>query len=499
MSSLVKPAVYVVPVDPTSSSSSTSDLGIDGAKLWSTLPQGVKPAKAGTTHILYKPSQNNSKSDITALTSLGPSFSKPHTSVDARRELVRTAVGKAVQQIKGLGEGVHGTEVLVDVSGETQAAAVAAYLAAYSFNLKTDPPSPYSPSSSSLNSPEKFSFKAGDGKSGEWDEGKVYADAQNLARTLMELPANMLTPTLFVERIRKESEGLNGVEVIARDREWAEKKGMHSFLSVSNGTSEPPKFLEIHYRGATIKSETPLILVGKGITFDSGGISLKPSAGMKLMRADMGGAATVCATVLAVAKLKIPINLTVVTPLTENMPGPSASKPGDIVYAMNGMSIEIDNTDAEGRLVLADALYYACKEYKPDTIVDVATLTGAMDIALGEIYTGVFTNSDSLWAELNGAGEREHDRFWRMPLSEDYAPQIRGSNADLCNTGGKPAGSCTAALFLKSFVPDVDADAEGEQEKLRWAHVDMAGTMEATRKGPYQELGMTGRPTRSAL
>ncbi|KAG8959678.1 hypothetical protein FRC05_007595, partial [Tulasnella sp. 425] len=168
----------------------------------------------------------------------------------------------------------------------------------------------------------------------------------------------------------------------------------------TKGTSEPAKFLEIHYKGAADKSATPLALVGKGITFDSSGISLKPAADMKRMRADMGGAATVCATAAAIAKLKIPINLVVVTPLCENLPGPSASKPGDIVVTMNNKTVEIDNADAEGRLVLSDAIYYATSTYKPNTVIDVATLTGSMVIALGSVYSGVFTNSDTLSMKL---------------------------------------------------------------------------------------------------
>lgn len=194
------------------------------------------------------------------------------------------------------------------------------------------------------------------------------------------------------------------------------------------------------------------------------------------MRADMGGAATVCAAALAIAKLKLPINLVVVTPLTENLPGPSANKPGDVVYAMNGKTIEIDNTDAEGRLVLSDAIYYTTSTFKPHTVLDVATLTGAMVIALGNVYSGVFTNSDTLWTELQNAGLETHDRFWRMPLDDEYGHQIHGSNADLCNTGGRPAGSCTAALFLKNFVAGIDE----EDAAIRWAHVDIAGVMDVS-------------------
>ncbi|EKM60163.1 uncharacterized protein PHACADRAFT_85243 [Phanerochaete carnosa HHB-10118-sp] len=487
-------SIFVVPLDPSSPKTSSAD-GLDVEKLWSSLPQGPKPPKAGSTNLFFNTPSSGSQ-NITALASLGPSFSKHSMSENTKRELIRTAIGSAVQQVKALGEGINGREVAVDVAaGDAHAAAVAAHLALYGFNLKTEPPSSFSPNNQKP-SPPRLSFSPIPANADEkaWQEGVVYAEAQNLARTLMELPANMLTPTHFCERAKKEFQGVDGVEIIVRDTEWAAQKSMNSFLSVTHGSAQPAKFLEIHYRGAADRNAAPLVFVGKGITFDSGGISIKPSLGMKLMRGDMGGAATVVSAALAIAKLKVPINLSVVTPLSENMPGPSATKPGDIVYAMNGKSVEVDNTDAEGRLVLADALYYACTEFKPTTVVDVATLTGAMDIALGEIFTGVFASSEGLWSELESAGQREHDRFWRMPLSEDYAPQIKGSNADLCNTGGRPAGSCTAALFLKSFVPDLESeDGEG---RVRWAHIDMAGTMEATRQGPYQERGMTGRPTR---
>jgi len=268
---------------------------------------------------------------------------------------------------------------------------------------------------------------------------------------------------------------------------------------VTKGTSEPAKLLEIHYNGAA-KEDQPIAFVGKGICFDSGGISLKPPAGMKLMRGDMGGAAAVVSAALAIAKLRLPINLVVVTPLCENLPGPSANKPGDIIYAMNGKSVEIDNTDAEGRLILSDALYYTSTTYKPHTLIDVATLTGAVMIALGEAFTGVFSTSDSLWEELRVAGEAEYDRFWRLPLDDEYGPQIHSSNADLCNTGGRLGGSCTAALFLKAFVDGIEPEAGKNDAPLRWAHVDIAGTMESTTgTPPYLEKGMTGRPVRALV
>ncbi|KAA1472837.1 leucine aminopeptidase [Dentipellis sp. KUC8613] len=472
--------IYVLPVDPKAPSAQGT--GIDAAKLWASAPAGAKPAKVGTARVFYGAPEGKT----TALVSLGDKFEKK--GAEEKRELVRKAVGSGVKQVKGLGHGER--KITIDASADSHAAAVAAHLAQYNFTLKTSPPSQFKPGNKDEPA-DTITFEPLQ-NSKDWDAGVVYAKAQNLARTLMELPANMITPTAFSERIKAEFANVPNTTVIVHDEAWAAEKGMNTFLSVTKGTSEPAKFLEIHYNGAA-KEDQPIAFVGKGITFDSGGISLKPGAGMKLMRGDMGGAATVSSAALAIAQLKLPINLVVTIPLTENLPGPSANKPGDIVYAINGKSVEIDNTDAEGRLVLSDAIYYTSTEYKPHTLIDVATLTGAMDIALGEIFSGVFSSSDSLWAELHAAGEHEYDRFWRMPLDDDFGPQIHSSNADLCNVGGRPGGSCTAALFLKEFVPTTGEDGE---LALRWAHIDIAGTMEATRPTPYLEKGMTGRPVR---
>ncbi|KAG6860633.1 hypothetical protein C0995_009222 [Termitomyces sp. Mi166 len=458
--------------------------GVKTSELWALTPQGEKPPVVGTVRTFY----NTPATKITAISSLGEKFASK--SPDAKRELLRKSVGSAIKQLKAL-DGLKG--VAIDASVDPHAAAVAAHLALYKFSLKTKPPSPFNPNLKEP-LPEKLNLSPIQA-SKEWERGSIYAKAQNLARTLMELPANIMTPTKFTERVKAEFVGLRNVEIIVRD-----EGDVH-----------------IHYNGAPSKDAQPLAFVGKGITFDSGGISLKPGAGMKLMRGDMGGAATVVSAALAVAQLQLPyvyfmyhairqlkrfggfsVNLVVVTPLTENMPGPSATKPGDIVYAMNGKTVEIDNTDAEGRLILSDAIYYTSTEYKPHTLIDVATLTGAMHVALGEIFSGVFATSDALWEQLRVAGETEYDRFWRMPLDEDFGPQIHNSNADLQNTGGRDGGSCTAALFLKPFAHGIEAE-DGQEPPLKWAHIDIAGSMEATRATPYQETGMTGRPVRALI
>lgn len=484
-SRLMATSAYILPHQPGTTATPTVP-GVNKPELLSKLPKSEKPPKVGDTRIFY----DTPHSKITALVSLGDKFASKQSN--ERRELVRRAVGSAVKEIRDL-DGVNRAEI--DASTDPHAAAVGAHLAKYKFTLKTSPPSRFNPNLKEP-IPEPLTLEPFE-SSKEWDVGVKYAEAQNWAKTLMELPANIATPTGFCDRVKAAFEGIPNVEIIVRDEAWAEQKGMRTFLSVTHGTNEPAKFLEIHYNGAA-KDAQPLAFVGKGITFDSGGISLKPGAGMKLMRGDMGGAATVVASALAIAQLQLPINLIVATPLTENLPGPSATKPGDIIYAMNGKSVEVDNTDAEGRLVLSDAIYYISSQYKPHTLIDVATLTGAMQIALGEVYNGVFSTSDSLWNELHEAGEAEYDRFWRMPLDEEFGPQIYSSNADLCNTGGRPGGSCTAALFLKAFVDGIEAK-DGGEAPLRWAHIDIAGSMEATRPSPYGEKGMTGRPVRALV
>ncbi|KAG8804048.1 hypothetical protein FRC19_000165 [Serendipita sp. 401] len=423
----------------------------------------------------------------------GPTLSlvalgKGSTSQNATREATRRAVGDAVKAAKDAGARSIG--IVADNISDHDAA-VASNLALFEFTLQTKERDPVPSVSCASSQPRSESGL-------QWNTGELYAQGQNLARELMELPANMLTPTIFCERVVKEFEGLDKVEIHVHDEAWASEKSMRTFLSVTQGTAEPAKFLEIHYKGASNPDARPLGLVGKGITFDSGGISLKPGAGMKLMRGDMGGAATVVSALLTIVKLGLPINVVLAAPLTENMPGGRATKPGDVFVAMNGKTVEVDNTDAEGRLVLADALTYVSREFKPHTLIDVATLTGAIQIALGEIFTGVFSTTDSLWSTLHAAGEAEYDRFWRMPLDEDFGPQIYKGMADLINTGGRPGGSCTAALFLKAFVDGIEGK-DGKAPEVEWAHIDIAGTMEATRAGPYQKPGMTGRGVRGLV
>ena len=253
---------------------------------------------------------------------------------------------------------------------------------------------------------------------------------------------------------------------------------MGSFWSVAKGSAQDPYLIELHWRGAADKNAAPVVLVGKGITFDSGGISLKPGEAMDEMKYDMCGAASVIGAFAAAAKAKLPINLTAIVPTCENMPDAAASKPGDVVTAMNGTTIEILNTDAEGRLILCDALSHA-EQFKPAAVVDVATLTGACIIALGHVACGLLTNTQELADEILTASRQSGDKAWQLPLFAEYREQLKSNFADLQNIGGRPAGTITAAAFLSHFT-----------ENYPWAHLDIAGT--AWKSG--KEKGATGRP-----
>jgi leucyl aminopeptidase len=307
-------------------------------------------------------------------------------------------------------------------------------------------------------------------------EGRAIAAGMSLARDLGNLPANVCTPAYLAESALKLGrEWKLAVEVL--EQKDMEKLGMGSLLSVTRGSHQPPKFVIVRYSGAG-KKERPVVLVGKGITFDTGGISLKPAAEMDEMKFDMCGAASVLGTLRAVAELKLALNVVGLVPTCENMPGGAATKPGDVVTSMSGQTVEILNTDAEGRLILADALSYA-ERFEPQAVVDIATLTGACVIALGDVCSGLFANKQSLAQELQSAGAESWDRAWQLPLWDDYHKQLKSNFADFANIGGRPAGSVTAACFLSKFA-----------RKYDWAHLDIAGTAWQTGK----QKGATGRP-----
>ena len=308
------------------------------------------------------------------------------------------------------------------------------------------------------------------------EQGLAIAHGVSLARDLGNLPGNVCTPTHLAEVARDLAKHYR-MKLTVLERTQMEKLGMGALLSVARGSVEPPKLIIVEYRGGPA-AEKPVALVGKGVTFDTGGISLKPGAEMDEMKFDMCGAASVLGTLKAIAEMKLRINVVGIIPATENMPAGNATKPGDIVTTMSGQTVEILNTDAEGRLILCDALTYA-ERYKPQAVIDIATLTGACVIALGHVVSGLFANDDALAAEVLKAGEVSGDRAWHLPLHEEYQEQLRSNFADFANIGGRPAGAVTAACYLARFT-----------KKFKWAHLDIAGT--AWKSG--KEKGSTGRP-----
>ena len=306
--------------------------------------------------------------------------------------------------------------------------------------------------------------------------GDAIAEGIAFAKDLGNTPPNVCTPAFLAEAARKIGKS-HGLKIEVLEQKDMETLGMGSFLSVSKGSRNPPKFIILQHSGGK-KGEKPAVLVGKGITFDTGGISIKPAPDMDEMKYDMSGAGSVLGTMKAIALMKLPLNVIGLVPTCENMPDGNATRPGDIVKSMSGQTIEILNTDAEGRLILCDALTYA-ERYLPSAVVDIATLTGACVIALGHVASGMYANKDALAQELVKAGDNAHDKVWHMPLWDDYQEQLRSNFADMANIGGRPAGSVTAACFLSRFAKQFD-----------WAHLDVAGT--AYKSG--REKGSTGRP-----
>jgi leucyl aminopeptidase len=306
--------------------------------------------------------------------------------------------------------------------------------------------------------------------------GAAIGEGCNLARELGNLPPNICTPTHLAHTATDIGKNLKFRTRVFNEAQL-KNMGMDALLAVSKGSVEPAKFIEMIYTG-TSKNKPPIVLIGKGVTFDSGGISIKPSSGMDEMKYDMSGAGSVLGTLLAISKLKPPVNVVGLIPAVENMPGGKATRPGDIVRTKSGQTVEILNTDAEGRLILCDALTYA-EKFNPSVVIDVATLTGACVVALGKVATGMFSNSDELAEELSNAGENIWDRVWRMPVWDEYQQQLKSNFADMANIGGREAGSVTAACFLSRFAT-----------KFPWAHLDIAGT--AWNSGANK--GSTGRP-----
>jgi len=312
-------------------------------------------------------------------------------------------------------------------------------------------------------------------------EARIVCEATYLARNLSNAPGNEIYPESLAE-IARQSALRYGYKSTIWDKKRIEKEGFGGLKAVNAGSALEPRFIILEYNDGHKELDT-IVLIGKGITFDSGGISIKPSSGMSEMKMDMAGAAAVIGAIEASARLKLPVRLVGLIPSTENLPGGSAMKPGDVIRHYGGKTSEVDNTDAEGRLILADAIAYAAN-YKPEAVIDLATLTGACVVALGMHATGMFGNDEALMAQLKTAGEKSFERVWQLPIYEEYEKQIKSDIADVKNVGGKWAGAITAALFLKKFIP--------KHQEYKWVHLDIAGTAMLDENLPYSPKPATG-------
>jgi len=401
---------------------------------------------------------------------------------DFRDKEFRAAVRAAVSLLNETGSYeavVYLTEEKVkrrEVAWRVEHAVIVAMEAVYRFEqMKSEPAEVRRPLRKlTLSVPQRSDLSDGEAATAR---GLAVAHGMDLARDLGNLPGNVCTPRYLADRAVDLGREHPDVKVKILERKEIEELGMGSFLSVTNGSDEPPRFIILEYEQSARKRQ-PFVLIGKGITFDTGGISLKPAADMDQMKYDMCGAATVLGVFRAIAELKSKINLIGLIPACENMPSGRATKPGDIVKSMSGQTIEVLNTDAEGRLILADALTYA-ERYEPEAVVDVATLTGAMVVALGHVACGVFSNNDALARALVAAGDDAYDRAWQLPMWDDYQDGLNSNFADFANVAGRAAGSVVAACFLSRFA-----------KKYDWAHLDIAGI--AWKEG--KDKGATGRP-----
>lgn len=436
------------------------------------LRRGDMEGKAGTTLLLHN--VPGTQAERILLVGLGK-------EKDFREKEYRQAIATAVRTLNETG-GVDGTIYLTDltvrkrdIGWRIRQAVTVALETLYRFDqLKSKKDEVRQPLRKlTFNVSRRSELTAAESAMGE---GYAIAEGQKLMKDLANLPGNYCTPAYLAEQAEALAKA-HGLDVEVLEKEGMEKLGMNTLLSVAQGSYQSPKFIILQHMGGN-KDEKPIVLVGKGITFDTGGISLKPGAEMDEMKYDMSGAASVLGTLKAAAMMQLPLNIVGLIPATENMPGGGAVKPGDIITSMSGQTVEILNTDAEGRLILCDALSYA-ERFAPECVVDVATLTGACVVALGNVATGLLANSDTLAQELLDAGQDAYDRAWQLPLWEDYQEQLKSPFADMANIGGRMAGTITAACFLARFA-----------QKYDWAHLDIAGT--AYRGG--EKKGSTGRP-----
>jgi leucyl aminopeptidase len=405
---------------------------------------------------------------------------------DVGLDHIRQALGYAAKRVRQVKAGSFTVAVpsvmprnasLVDVA---QAMVEGAILGSYQFNEYRSETSHKDVAAMSVVVPQKAQLRQ---LSEGVRRGVATAEATVFVRDLCNHPSNVMTPTKIANEakaIAKET----GVSVKILEQKEMESLGMGALLGVAKGSHEPPKFIILQYNGSKKKDDRPVVLVGKTITFDTGGISLKPAENMEQMKADMTGGAEVLATMRAAARLQLPLNLISILPAAENMPGGRAMRPGDVVTTLSGKTVEVQNTDAEGRLILSDGLAYATR-FKPAALIDIATLTGACVVALGQFAIGMFGTDTRLKDSVRKAGARAGERVWEMPLWDDYFEQLRSEVADMRNIGGRGGGMITAALFLSKFVGDCP-----------WVHLDIASTDWSERERAYIPKGPTGIGTR---
>jgi leucyl aminopeptidase len=450
-----------------------------GGDIARTLDGGDIRGRKDEVLVLY-PTATDSPARRLVLVGLGKSG-----DIDAER--LRRAIGLALRQAERLGvsELAVSAEQLAETSGlsvEVGAgmAAEAAVVAAWDYReLKTRAPGADPPTVVTTLTVHSVSA---DAIRKAVSDGTIRGRAVNMARSLAVRPGNVATPTFLAETATGLA-GRFGLKSTILDREAMRREGMHALLAVASGSVEEPRFIALEYNGAG-DDRAPLAIIGKGVTFDAGGISIKPADRMEEMKYDMSGAAATLAAMQGIAELGLKANVVAIVPSTENLPSGSAVKPGDIIGSHLGKTIEVINTDAEGRLILADALSWA-RRYKPAAMIDAATLTGAIVIALGHNAIGLMGNDDALVDEVRLAGLAAGDRCWPMPLWAEYREQLDSPFADIKNTGGRPAGSITAGWFLREFAGDIP-----------WVHLDIAGTAWRDEAAPYLRKGPTGVPTR---
>lgn len=458
------------------------DLALDGA-ITSLIEDGEITGRKGQNTVIHTLGKLPAKRVIVAGMGKSDSFSVNDArgvAADAARQLRNLKIQKAATIMHGAGIGN------IEAEAAAEALAEGTILGLYTFNLhKTD-------AESKADKLEELIIVEQDAEKETainrgLTSGRILADSTSLARDMANQPANKMTPTILAEQARQVAQSY-GLEFNLLEQADCAALGMGAFLGVSQGSNEPPKFIVMRYHGDPSNPENNLGIIGKSVTFDSGGISIKPATDMGRMKADMSGGASVIGAMNAIAQLKPNINVTMIAAATENMPSGTATKPGDILKSMSGKTIEVDNTDAEGRLTLGDAITYARQKLGLNRLVDIATLTGAMGVALGNVRAGVFSNNQALADQVISAGETTGERMWQMPLDEDYKEQNKSTVADIKNTGGRAAGSITAAHFVGEFAGDTP-----------WVHVDIAGVYMADKDQGILVKGASGIPVRSLV